>query len=230
MAIVTQRRPLGNGHINIFNRQGVSWGFTEWGTRLDRVVEHLSGQSVIQLKQIHSADIWTQSDRSRKTEGDGIILTETQVVAVIKTADCVPLFVWDSSQSIAGVIHIGWRGLARGIDIRMMKELGRLGSDFSHLKFFLGPSISGTCYTVGEDVRTRFQEHPHRDLMFSSPDRGKFMLDLKAGIHAGLTAAGIRSDQIFASGICNHCETDRFPSHRRDGQSNARIFNFMVLK
>ena len=230
MVIPSRRQPVGNGYVNTLTEDGVLLGFSEIGVRFEDTIRYLGNHPVIQLKQTHSADIWTAADIPPKTSGDGIILTQRQQIAVLKTADCVPLFFWDSAQTLAGVIHIGWRGLALGIDKQLVDILRNIKLNFSRLRFYFGPSISGNCYRVGEDVYTEFPDHPHRDLMFAKLDRQKFRLDLKTGIRARLTGAGISSRQIFGSDLCNHCAVDRFPSYRRDGKSDKRIFNFILLK
>lgn len=229
MVISPRRLPVGNGNINILSENGVVWGFNEVDVCFEDTVRFLGGHPVIQLKQIHSADIWSAADIPPKTSGDGIILTQKEHIAIIKTADCVPLFFWNSTQTLAGVIHIGWRGLVLGIDKHLMDNLRNIQLDFTQLRFFFGPSISGSCYSVGEDVYSKFRDHPYRDRMFVNRDRNKFLLDLKVGIRAELTDAGISPRQICDSDICNHCATDRFPSYRRDGKSDVRIINFILL-
>ena len=134
MVISSRRLPAGDGNVNTLSENGVLLGFSEIGVHFEDTVRFLGNHPAIQLKQTHSADIWPAADISPKTSGDGIILTQRQQIAVIKTADCVPLFFWDPAQTLAGVIHIGWRGLALGIDKHLVDTLRNKELDFNRLR------------------------------------------------------------------------------------------------
>ena len=55
--------------------------------------------------QVHSDTIFVDGEG----EGDGIIITKPSI-ALIRTADCVPVVLFDETADIAGVFHSGWRG------------------------------------------------------------------------------------------------------------------------
>jgi len=49
--------------------------------------------------------------------GDGLITNIPGRALSIKTADCFPLFLYDPKQQVIGLIHVGWLGANRGIQL-----------------------------------------------------------------------------------------------------------------
>jgi YfiH family protein len=151
-------------------------------------------------------------------------------LAVIKTADCIPLSFWEESSRIGGLIHVGWRGLLKGIESKLINLLKNIQVEYSKLAFFIGPSIEGPCYPVGKEVYEQFNNHPYQSQMFQRTRQGILNLDLKKGIKLTLTDSGIEPRRIYDSEICNLCEAQRFPSYRREGGVTHRIYNFLIFK
>lgn len=188
------------------------------------------------LKQVHSSRIIQASGRQSPSgrrkrqqleEADGILLTTPGTVAVIQTADCVPLFFYADDCSAGGVIHVGWRGLQAGIEEKLV---ARLGAESDQFNFYLGPGIEKKCYEVGEELPPLFRGKAYGERIFVPLASGKYSLDIKAGLAFSLQAAGIAAGRIRDSGLCTFCSHGRFPSYRRDGKTGKRIFNFLLLK
>jgi len=185
------------------------------------------GRPLLFLKQVHADRIVAASDWRAGTEADGIFLDRPGVVAVIQTADCLPLFFFDDARRCGGVIHVGWRGLRSGIEERLA---AMLGADLGSFSFFLGPAIEKKCYEVGEELPRLFAEKKYAAAIFSANGRGKCSMDLKAGLKLSLAALGVAAERIQDCGLCTYCSRGRFPSYRRDGKTGKRIFNFLLLK
>ena len=229
------------GFINVHETPQILLGFTELDFPLESLRQELSSYRLRELKQVHSDIIRFSSQIRQDSEGDGIILDESNCGAAIKTADCTPLCFWfprDSGSMGGGVIHIGWRGLLQGIELKVVDLLEKRFSSFTRrqLNIFLGPSIEKKCYEVGEDLYKAFSTKSYRDKIFSPISSGgvetgprKYWLDVKQGIRLSLQEAGIPAHQVAASSLCTFCEADRFPSHRRNPNS-GRIYNFLILK
>ncbi|OQY34054.1 MAG: hypothetical protein B6241_06115 [Spirochaetaceae bacterium 4572_59] len=43
-------------------------------------------------------------------ETDALILTDSTLLGVIFTADCLPVILYDLKMQVGAVIHAGWRG------------------------------------------------------------------------------------------------------------------------
>jgi YfiH family protein len=205
-------------------------GFTEYGFELEDLAELFKEGQMLELKQVHSDIIHFSGEIGPLTEGDGIILTLKNRIAVIKTADCVPLFFWHENYSIGGIIHAGWQGFYKGIESKLLKLLAEKAVKLEHLYFYMGPSIEKNCYEVGRDLYEKFSGKDYRDEIFFKKNKEKFLMDIKRGIYLSLKKSGIRDERIMATNLCTYCETSRFPSYRRDKKTGNRIFNFLYLK
>ncbi len=216
------------GHVlMIHENERLAFGYTASGFPAAGLKRFFPSRQLMFLKQVHSGLVVKQGEWRPGIEADGLLLDQTGAVAVIQTADCLPLFFFDDEGSHGGVIHIGWRGLQQGIEENLAALLGReIGSFF----FYLGPAIERQCYEVGEDLPAVFAKKPYAKDIFSDAGHGKYFLDLKTGLKLSLSALGIAPERIQDSGLCTYCSSGRFPSYRRDGKTGRRIFNFLLLK
>ncbi len=179
------------------------------------------------LKQVHSPRIISSAEWHAAIEADGLFLERRNIVAVVQTADCLPLFFFNDERSRGGVIHVGWRGLQQGIEEKLA---ARLGSAFAGCNFFIGPAIEKNCYEVGEELAELFAKKAYADRLFSRSRPGKYFMDLKTGLKRSLLALGASEKKVLDCGLCTFCSNGLFPSYRRDGATGKRIFNFLALK
>ena len=243
-----------NGSVaNVHETPSFMMGFTETGFPLESFSE-LTGLRVLtlkQLKQTHSDIVHFSSNIPAATvtageyeephieepcqsmEGDGIIVDERGTMAIIKTADCTPLFFHHPAGNFGGILHIGWRGLQKKIEKKALTMIKHMKQPVkqSELEFFTGPAIECDCYEVGSELFDDFESAGFRQEIFhKTPEKNeKYLLDVKKGVYCSLKEEGIEGKKIKDSGICTYCEKERFPSYRRE-KSGGRIFNFFMLK
>jgi len=211
----------------VFENERIIFGFSEMNFTASALQRFLKPRSLLFLKQVHSSRIFKDGDWRPGLEGDGLLLEKPGSAAVIQTADCMPLFYFAADFSAGGIVHVGWRGLAQGIETELLKILpGNPGNYF----YYLGPAIEKKCYPVGEELVTLFSAKAYGKTIFSRRPDGKYLMDLKDGLMMSLRSAGIGAEQIQDSGLCTYCLADRFPSYRRDGKTGKRIFNFLALR
>jgi hypothetical protein len=215
----------------------VPWLSHGFGTRRFGLADLRSGAkrrkaSVVILKQVHSAVVHVV-DRvpAAILAGDALATATPGLVLVVKTADCLPLFLVDEKRRAVAAVHAGWRGTAQRIAERAVAALHeRFGSEPEDLVAVLGPSIGALCYEVGEDVRRSFRESglPGRSFVPLPVRPGKYLFDL-AGANAGLLrAAGVRPGRIVRLDLCTHCEPG-LHSFRRDRETRHRLYNFIAI-
>lgn len=176
----------------------------------------LNHASLVTAGQIHDNVVYLvgTSEQGQRISGvDGLIAETEGIPLGIFTADCVPLFVAEAKQKKIGLLHIGWRGLAKGIVENGINKF----DDIETLIVGIGPHICEKCYTVGEDVMAEFPK---------SIKGGK--LDLTGEIKLRLLALGIQEKNIYAYEGCTYHEQDRFYSYRR-GDQDSRILSVMML-
>jgi len=142
---------------------------------------------------------------------------------VVSVADCLPLLFFDPVRAAVGAAHCGWRGTVQGLAgevVRAMRE--RYGSRPADLHVAIGPGIQGPCYQVGPEVVRAYREAGFPEGLATPDDEGRHRLDLVAANRFVLESAGVRPERIWSAGLCTHCETDRFFSHRRDAGVTGR--------
>lgn len=164
-------------------------------------------------------------------EGDALYTAEREVLLVVRTADCLPVFFImrdaDYEPFAVGLIHAGWRGLADGvIEATLRKACEAYGAP-ARLEVRIGPAIGGKVYEVGPEVAERFP------IITPRPGRvDKFWLDLAANAEARLIAwqnAGrIPVDILGDLRACTYTDNTSYFSHRRgDPQRNL---NCIILR
>ena len=229
-AIRFSEKTIGTSRYYRFQERHLTLGYTACGFDKSLFPSIFPDTKTLELKQVHSDIILQASQINGEMAGDGIILDKADTVAIIRTADCTPLFFFsdEANPPVAGILHIGWRGLQAGIEKRLLDQID---CERSSLQFILGHSIEGACYEVGEDLVKQFSKKQYikkdPDLVFHrSGDR--ITMDVKQGIILSLTEEGILKEQIENVPICTRCHPD-LPSYRQD-KTSERIYNFMVLK
>lgn len=213
-----------------------SMAFTE-ATRevcAQRLCECFDADSLVLLKQVHGDvvvdcrdieildEMLTEAGSclTQNRQGDALVIPPRQplrgrrLLFGVLTADCVPVVL--RGPSGVGIIHAGWRGLARQI-IRITAEtLGevREGAIFA--------CAGGTSYEVGQEVIVEVGASAAHS---PATDPTKFFLDTAqtAKVQLGHAAPG---SLIVSSGICTISDAG-FHSFRRDGDRAGRCLTFV---
>ncbi len=177
-------------------------------------------------RQIHGDDILIALGGVKTSKGcidaDAYITHERNLPIAIRTADCVPVFIFDPLHRVLGLAHAGWKGTYKAIALKTAQRMQEeYSSRFSDLKIVLGPSIRDCCYQVGEEFRDYFPAHVE--------DRGGYLYaDVINANRDQLLQAGVLSENIFDCGICTCCHQNYF-SFRRDGIRAGRMISLMML-
>lgn len=162
---------------------------------------------------------------------DAIVSNATQVLAGVKTADCVPLLFGDPHTGSFAAVHAGWRGTFAGIAFyaieRMMKEYGVKPQN---IRVAIGPAAAVCCYEVGAEVIDGFRERfAYADELFTPTREGHARIDLLKANQTQLVAAGIPASQICTAPLCTMTRTDLFFSYRREKQLQGKVGRLMSV-
>jgi polyphenol oxidase len=191
---------------------------------------------LLSVKQVHGTDALivdrpvTESDRF---EGgwDALITDQPGVTVVVRTADCVPVLLYDRRTNAVAAVHAGWRGALAGIVPKTIRTLAaRFDIQAGDLRVSIGPSAGPCCYEVDQAVldplRRRRRDWPE----FLQNDRGnKARLDLKALVRRQAADGGIPSEHITVVNVCTICHPALFYSYRREGRVNGTMLNGIAL-
>ena len=165
------------------------------------------------MAQVHGtdvADLDTLGDSVVAT-ADAAVASQPGKVAVVLTADCMPLFFTDDAGTRVGVAHAGWRGMAAGVIENTVEAMGIAPE---RLMAWMGPAIGPRAFEVGPEVREAFvNADPDADRAFRSHKPGKHMADLYTLARQRLARAGV--SRVSGGGYCTHTDSARFFSYRR---------------
>ena len=179
------------------------------------------------LEQVHgSLVVDAQADGVTRI-GDAVYIDQPGLAGLIMTADCLPVFFASKSGKRVALAHAGWRGLADGV---IEQTLARFCDAPSDVLVFLGPAIGPCHFEVGGEVLKTFIETATSSLMAKqiqeqafrpSTEPGKFLADLY--LLATFKLRGLGIEQISGGELCTYCESKRFFSYRRDGQTGRFV-------
>jgi len=185
------------------------------------------------MRQLHS-DVIHRLDAAPagKLEGDALMTNTPGLLLVIRTADCLPVFLVDKKNRAVAAVHCGWRGTEKRILEKAVFAMDQAyGSKPAETLAALGPRIGASCYEVGPEVRKSFLRagFPPSVLAEATGRPGKTLLGLGAANVWLLEGLGFNKANIFDSGpACTHCAAS-FLSYRRDPRESRRMYNFIGL-
>lgn len=162
---------------------------------------------------------------------DAIVSDAPNVLATVKTADCVPILLADPLTGSFAAVHAGWRGTFAGI---ALYALERLTAEYNvrpaNLRVAMGPAAAACCYEVGSEVVDGFMERfPEAGRLFTPTREGHARIDLLRANLDQLTAAGVEPERIHTAPLCTMCRTDLFFSYRREKQAQGRVGRLMAV-
>lgn len=192
----------------------------------------INAKSLIGLNQVHGDAIIKITDEEdlknyhakKEHRADGWLLAKRGAGVMILTADCVPVFVWDSEGRAIGLSHCGWRGVVAKLPAKTAQAVKDFTGKDKKLCAFIGPHINNCCFEVKDDVASQF------DASSIIRREGKIFVDLTNEIILQLTAAGLdRADIKSNCGCtCTCCNSEDFFSFRRD-KSRDSLISFAYL-
>ena len=149
---------------------------------------------------------------------DGAVTRTPGRVCAILAADCLPiLFATESGDAVAAA-HAGWRGLAGGVIEAIVRSLAAAPPS---LLAWLGPAIGPRHFEVGPEVRDELlRGDPQADEALAENARGRYMADLYVLARRRLAKLGV--ERVYGGGECTFSRSDKYFSHRRDGQSGRQ--------
>ncbi len=186
-------------------------------------VGHAVNIQQVHGKRVVKVDALYNQSRSILEEADGIITNTINVPIVIRTADCLPIFICDVKQKCIGLVHAGWKGTQQNIVGQTLMLMYKYWHcELSDIKVAIGPAIRSCCYQVGKEVSDYF---PWAIVKKDS----SLYLDLPQVNKNQMINLGLPQENIFDCGICTCCDHNYF-SFRRQKESAGRMISLMMLQ
>jgi YfiH family protein len=134
----------------------------------------------------------------------------------VKTADCVPVLIGDTSTGAFAAIHAGWRGTVESIVIKAVEKMKEnFGTRPEDLICAVGPAATVKNYEIGQDVIDAFAEKfPHSNHLFQKTREGHARIDLHLANQEQLLSVGVFRENIDVAPFCTMERTDLFFSYR----------------
>jgi polyphenol oxidase len=196
------------------------------GKDIEDAISAFSLEPHVLMYQEHGDAVHLIRSGERPGTGDGLLLLEKNVAGIIKTADCLPVIVYDLTVPVVGIVHAGWKGTALGIAAKAVRQMKTMGLDPKKMGALIGPGIGPCCYNVQEDVAGIFEAAGFGDPVLQRRE-GSLFLDLKAANIQMLRNEGL--NEIHDVGLCTFCREDLFYSARRD-KGHGRQINFVLIR
>lgn len=193
---------------------------------------------LLTVNQVHGNEILLidqpnpEVSHFQRVDSDAIITNQRNIMIGILVADCFPVLLYDREKHVAGVVHLGWRGMASGLlgrTVRAMNEL--FGCQPGTLCAAIGSGIGAHKYEVDRPVRDAFREGVGQwERIATEVSLGHWQLDLQQSCRLQLDEAGIDRSSIEAVAECTCCHKETFFSYRRDKGRTGRQMGFMLLR
>jgi len=179
---------------------------------------------VVLAKQIHSDKIKVVTEKQAGSGiikpsikgADGLMTNQKNLFLCIKTADCIPIFLYDPCKEVIAALHSGRIGTEKNIVGKAIKKMKRkYDCKPGNIQAELGPAICGKNYQVDKQTFDNFVHKTGIEQTFPN-------LDLKKVIIANLFDAGIPEDNIKNHDICTKTNADYF-SYRENNTKQRQI-------
>lgn len=154
-----------------------------------------------QGKEIFIVGPGTSINRSEKIVADGLITNQKNLGLIIKTADCLPILLFDPKKEVIGLVHAGRKGISLSVHLETVSKIkNNFGCDPGDLLVGIGPAICPRCYDK---------------------------IDLTGLVLADFQRGGIKKENIEVANICTF-ENANFYSHRRGKKQRFAVILCLI--
>ena len=178
--------------------------------------------SIMIPRQTHSTNVRWVNTFGEVPDTDAVITAEKGLCIAVKTADCIPVLLYDVRQHIIAAVHAGWRGTVGCIVEKTLQQMQSRAEDLSAI---IGPGISLESFEVGDEVYEQFFQagFPMQRL---AKHYAKWHINLKDANRWLLERNGITN--ILVSDIDTRI-SPHFYSARRDTINTGRNINGIMI-
>lgn len=178
--------------------------------------------SIMIPRQTHSTNVCWVDTFGEVPDTDAVITDKPGLCIAVKTADCIPVLLFDQRQHRIAAIHAGWRGTVGRIVEKTLQQMQSRAEDISAI---IGPGISLESFEVGDEVYEQFLQagFPMQRL---AKRYAKWHINLKDANRWLLESNGITNIQV--SDI-DTLTTPEYYSARRDTINTGRNINGIMI-
>jgi YfiH family protein len=195
-------------------------------------------KNLVWAEQVFSnrVHICKKEDGGKKIRGvDGLISSIPKQILIIKSADCLPILIYDRRKKVVAALHGGRECLVKGIIERAVEKMRK--NFLSKSKDFLvaiGPHIRVCHYWLRKENYQKLKKKNFKKYFLKKKERIYF--DLTKLAKDKLLKLGVRKNNIEDCKICTFCQAEKFFSFRKEkenpnfySEKNPRFISFIGL-
>tara|TARA_Y100001970_G_C14129647_1_gene800947 strand:- start:677 stop:1429 length:753 start_codon:yes stop_codon:yes gene_type:complete len=173
-----------------------------------------SKNNLILMKQIHSNKVnIINKILKKKIVGDSALTNKKKIALGILTADCAPVFIYDTNKKYIGAVHAGWKGAYKNIIKKTIIQFKNKGSKVKDLVAVIGPCILKKSYEVKNDFLQKFLKQNKNNISFFTFKKRKIFFSLNEFIFKQIKKEGINKIDIIKKDT--YLDKNNFFSSRR---------------
>ena len=178
--------------------------------------------SIMIPRQTHSTNVRWVDTFGEVPDTDAVITEKAGLCIAVKTADCIPVLLFDQRQHRIAAIHAGWRGTVGRIVEETLLQMQSRAEDISAI---IGPGISLESFEVGDEVYEQFLQAGF-PMQLLAKRFSKWHINLKDANRWLLERNGITN--ILVSDV-DTLTSPYFYSARRDTINTGRNINGIMI-
>ena len=188
------------------------------------------------IKQLHTnrVEIINKSNLNQTIYADGSIAQDNKIALAIMTADCAPIFIFNSNFSFVCALHAGWKGCLKNIVKNAKTKINQLHNNNQTLTAIVGPCLNKENFEVDINFKNIFvnQDLQYENFFSNKFNRTKPHFDMRGLINFQLQNCCIKN--IVNIEFDTYKNENLFYSHRKSLHNNTlptgRMINLIGLK
>jgi hypothetical protein len=194
-----------------------------------RLAEAIGYGPLVWMNQVHGDHVEVVEGPGTGAGGaydntDALVTATPRLPLAVITADCVPVLLGDARAGVVAAVHAGRVGAQKGVVLRTVETMQKLGAQVQEISVLLGPAVSGRNYEVPYEMADDVEAVLPGSITTTA--RGTVGLDLRAGIAKQLAGLGIKAIDIDPR--CTVDDPNLF-SHRR-GAPTGRLASVVWME
>ena len=187
------------------------------------------------VNQTHSNKIIKINSKNYKNNhyGDGLITNDKEIALGILTADCAPIYIYDTKQRLICCLHSGWRGTLNNIVGKGIKIFKSKKIKTKDIVVVIGPCLGFSNFEVNKNFKNKFiNKNEKYSNFFKTKNKNKDLFNFRGLINFQIRTENIKN--IYNISRDTYKNSSIFFSHRRSthqkNRQTGRMLNIISFK
>ena len=188
------------------------------------------------ISQTHSNQVVLidKNNFSTTVKADGSITIDKNISLAVLTADCCPIFIYDSDVNFICCLHAGWKGCLLNIVESALKQIQTIQSNVNKIFAIIGPCINKINFEVDIDIKKQFvlKNSDYYKFFTNTENTKKTLFDMRGLIQFQFNTNLIKN--VYHINLDTYENENLFFSHRRSTHNQTlpagRMINIIGFK